>query len=70
MAIIDTYNKSGLSEKIGSNAKQTGFAPNQQQGNDSEFDLSATALDKKNLNGSSTAPYTSKKAYQAVTPRK
>ena len=69
MAIIDAYNKSGIAAKIDSNAKTTGFTPNQQLGI-SEFDLSEKNLDKKDLNGSATAPYTPKKNYEAVTPRK
>lgn len=69
MAIIDTYNKSGIAAKIDNNAKQAGFTPNEQQGNPSQFDLSST-LDKKDLNGSTTAPYTPKKTYEDVTPRK
>jgi len=69
MAIIDTYNKSGIADKIGNNAKTSGFIPNEQQGNPSQFDLTATTLDKKDLNGNSTAPYTPKKTYEDVTPR-
>ena len=49
MAIIDAYNKSGIAAKIDSNAKTTGFTPNQQLGI-SEFDLSEKTLDKKDLN--------------------
>lgn len=70
MAIIDTYNKSGIAAKIDNNAKQAGFTPNEQQGNPSEFDLSANALDKRDLNGNATAPYSPKKTYEAVTQRK
>lgn len=70
MAIIDTYNKSGIAAKIDNNSKTAGFTPKQQQGNKSEFDLSEKTLDKKDLNGSATAPYTPKKNYEAVTPRK
>jgi len=70
MAIIDTYNKSGIAAKIDNNAKTTGFTPNQQIGSVSEFDLSEKTLDKKDLNGNVTAPYTPKKNYEAVTPRK
>ena len=70
MAIIDTYNKSGIAEKVANNAKQTGFTANQQQGNNSEFDLTEANLNKKDLNGSATAPYTPKKKYEDVTPRK
>ncbi len=70
MGIIDTYNKSGISAKIDNNAKTSGFTPNEQAGNKSDFDLSEDALNKKDLNGSATAPYTPKKKYQDVTPRK
>jgi len=70
MAIIDTYNKSGISAKIDNNAKTAGFTPNEQVGNKSDFDLSAAALDKKDLNGNATAPYTPKKTYEDVVPRK
>ena len=70
MAIIDAYNKSGIASKIDSNAKTTGFTPNQQQGADSKFKLDEKSLDKKDLNGNATAPYTPKKTYEAVTPRK
>jgi hypothetical protein len=70
MAIIDVYNKSGIADKIANNAKQSGFTPNEQQGNPSEFNLTSDALDKKDLNGSATSPYTPKKTYEDVTPRK
>jgi hypothetical protein len=70
MAIIDTYNKSGIAAKIDNNAKTAGFKANEQQGDPSQFDLSATTLDKKDLNGNATAPYTPKKTYEDVTPRK
>ena len=70
MAIIDTYNKNGIAAKVDSNAKTSGFTPKQQLGGISEFDLSEKALEKKNLNGNVTAPYTPKKNYEAVTPRK
>lgn len=70
MAIIDVYNKSGIADKIANNPKTAGFKPNEQQGSPSEFDLTSKALDKKDLNGSVTAPYTPKKTYEDVTPRK
>ena len=70
MAIIDTYNKSGISAKIDNNAKTAGFTPNEKQGDNSNFDLTAAYLDKKDLNGNATAPYTPKKTYEDVTPRK
>ena len=70
MAIIDTYNKSGIADKIANNAKTAGFTPNEQQGNPSQFDLTATTLDKKDLNGNATAPYSPKKTYEDLNPRK
>jgi hypothetical protein len=70
MAIIDTYNKSGIAAKIDNNAKTAGFIANEKQGDVSEFNLTPEYLDKKDLNGSTTAPYTPKKTYEDVVPRK
>jgi hypothetical protein len=70
MAIIDVYKKSGISAKIDNNAKTAGFRANEQQGDPSEFNLTPEALDKKDLNGNATAPYTPKKTYEDVVPRK
>jgi hypothetical protein len=52
MAIIDTYNKSGISAKIDNNGKTAGFKTKEQQGDPSEFNLTPEFLDKKDLNGS------------------
>jgi hypothetical protein len=70
MAIIDTYNKSGIAAKIDNNAKTAGFKAKEQQGDPSEFNLTPEFLDKKDLNGNATAPYTPKKTYEDVVPRK
>ena len=68
MAIIDLYEKSTADFKKVGKTSTSGFTLNEQQGNPTEFDLNK--VDSKDTNGNATAPYTSKKTYEATNPRK